>query len=127
MILTVVNVRYSSLKEYQSRKRVDTIFLRFFQVADFHESYVVLVTIVVDVLQLAQHLLALFLILVICSMTTELLVRIIKSNVVYSRETHLHDYANEFLSRRRARHREETRKVVLLTEEDGYVRHLLDY
>lgn len=62
---------YLSFKEHQSGKCVYAIFLCFVQVADLYESYVVLVTIVVDVLQFAQHLLAFLLIFVIWKVTTK--------------------------------------------------------
>lgn len=63
---TFVNVWYPFLEEYQRRQRLDAVFLRFIQIGNFHERYVVLIAIVVDVLQLAEDLLALFLILVVC-------------------------------------------------------------
>lgn len=69
--LTIVNMWYLSFKKHQSGKGVYAIFLCFIEVADLHESYVVLVTVVVDVLQFAQHLLTLLLIFVICRMVTE--------------------------------------------------------
>lgn len=62
---------YLSFKEHQSGKCVYAIFLCFVQVTDLYESYVVLVTIVVDVLQFAQHLLAFLLIFVIWKVTTK--------------------------------------------------------
>lgn len=62
---------YLSFKEHQSGKCVYAIFLCFVQVADLYESYAVLVTIVVDVLQFAQHLLAFLLIFVIWKVTTK--------------------------------------------------------
>jgi len=46
-------MRYFSFEEHQSRKRVYTIFLCLFQVADFHESYIMLVAIIVDILKFA--------------------------------------------------------------------------
>lgn len=63
---TFVNVWYPFLEEYQRRQRLDAVFFRFIQIGNFHERYVVLIAIVVDVLQLAEDLLALFLILVVC-------------------------------------------------------------
>lgn len=57
---------YLSFKEHQSGERVYAVFLCLVQVADLHEGYVVLITIVIDVLQFAQHLLTLLLIFVIC-------------------------------------------------------------
>lgn len=62
---------YLSFKEHQSGKCVYAIFLCFVQVADLYESYVVLVTIVVNILQFAQHLLAFLLIFVIWKVTTK--------------------------------------------------------
>lgn len=66
-VLTVVNVRYSPFEEDQCGERVYAVFLRLFHIANFYESYIVLVAIVVYVFQLAQHLLTLLLILVICT------------------------------------------------------------
>jgi len=48
--LTIVNVWYLSFKKHQSGKCVYAIFFCFIQVADFHEGYVVLITVVIDVL-----------------------------------------------------------------------------
>lgn len=62
---------YLSFKKHQSGKCVYAIFLCFVQVADLYEGYIVLVTIVVDILQFAQYLLTLLLIFVICRVTTE--------------------------------------------------------
>lgn len=63
-------MRYSSLEEHQSGKRVNAVLLRLIQIANFHKGYIVLVAIVVDILQFAQHLLALLLILVIYRMAS---------------------------------------------------------
>lgn len=62
---------YLSFKKHQSGKCVYAIFLCFVQIADLYESYIVLVTIIVDVLQFAQHLLTFLLILIICKVATE--------------------------------------------------------
>lgn len=62
---------YFSFKKHQSGKIVYAIFLCFVQVANLYEGYVVLVTIIVDILQFAQHLLTLLLIFVICTVTIE--------------------------------------------------------
>lgn len=59
-------MRYFSLEEYQCRQTVNAVLLRLFGVANLHERYVLLVAVVVDVLQFAQNLLTLLLVLVIC-------------------------------------------------------------
>lgn len=70
--LTIVHVRYLPFEKHQAGKAVYAVLLRFVQVTDFHESYVVLIAVVVDVLQLAQHLLTLLLILVVCRINDQL-------------------------------------------------------
>ncbi|KZC09823.1 hypothetical protein WN55_00469, partial [Dufourea novaeangliae] len=67
--ITFVHVRYSSLEEYQCRKTVDTVLLSFLQIGDLDERYVMLITIVVDVLQFGEDLLTLLLILIVSRQT----------------------------------------------------------
>ena len=62
---TFVHVWYPFLEEYQCRQRIDSVLLGFLYVGNFHERYIMLVTVVIDVLQFTKDFLALLLILVI--------------------------------------------------------------
>lgn len=59
-----------NLQTHDCRNFVDTPFGSFFVIIDFHESNVVLITLVINVLQFSEHLLRYLVVLVVCNKIT---------------------------------------------------------
>ena len=62
---TFVHVWYPFLEEYQCRQRIYSVLLGFLYIGNLHKRYIMLITVVIDVLQFTKDLLALLLIFVI--------------------------------------------------------------